>query len=113
MVLIARTSSADQRIAAIAARQHGVITVAQLLAAGLSHDTIERRARRGRLHRLYWGVYAVGHVALSYEGRALGAVLACGDHAALGLLHAACLHGGSRFRRPVLIDVVVPAQRRP
>ena len=37
----------------IAARQHGVITVAQLLAAGLSRAAIRHRERTGRLHRLH------------------------------------------------------------
>lgn len=39
--------SADARIAAIAGRQGGVISVAQLLAAGLDRSAIARRVRRG------------------------------------------------------------------
>src|SRR4051794_12707721 len=105
-------SSPDARIAAIAARQHGVITLLQLLAAGLSRKAIQHRLKDGRLHRLHRGVYAVGHAGLSYEGRALAAVLACGDGAALSHLHAASLYGISRFRRPSLIDVVVSSKRR-
>jgi Transcriptional regulator, AbiEi antitoxin len=34
----------DRWIAALAARQHGVVSVAQLLAAGLTYEAIRRRA---------------------------------------------------------------------
>lgn len=104
-------ASVEARIAAIAGRQHGVITVFQLLAAGLSHKQIEHRVRTGRLYRLHKGVYAVGHVGVANEGKALAAVFSCGEGAGLGLLHAASLFGVSRFRLPALIDVVVPKQR--
>jgi hypothetical protein len=104
-------SSVEAQIADIAAGQHGVITLLQLLAAGLSRKQIAHRVRTGRLHRLHQGVYAVGYAPVAYEGKATAAVLACRP-AALGLLHAASLFEVSRFRRPALIDVVVPKQRR-
>jgi Transcriptional regulator, AbiEi antitoxin/Protein of unknown function (DUF559) len=104
-------SSVEAQIADIAAGQHGVITLLQLLAAGLSRKQIAHRVRTGRLHRLHHGVYAVGYAPVAYEGKATAAVLACRP-AALGLLHAASLFEVSRFRRPALIDVVVPKQRR-
>jgi hypothetical protein len=50
-------SAADRLIARVAARQHGVISVAQLLAAGLSHRAIQVRVGAGRLHRIHRGVY--------------------------------------------------------
>jgi very-short-patch-repair endonuclease len=55
----------DARVAAIAAVQHGVITFAQLIAAGLTATAIRNRVRSGRLHRIHRGVYAVGHSGLS------------------------------------------------
>jgi hypothetical protein len=75
--------SAEQRVAGIAARQHGLITWLQLLAAGLSPDGIRRRLDKGLLHRVYRGVYRVGHTAPSVESDYLAAVLACGEGAVL------------------------------
>ena len=75
----------------IAARQHGVATISQLRRDGLSEDAVLERVRTGRLHRVHRGVYAVGHPALSIEGRWMAAVLACGDTAALSHISAAAL----------------------
>jgi len=83
-------------VAAIAARQHGVITVVQLLVAGLSRAPIERPVRSGRLVRLSRGVYAIGHAGLSPKGHLLAAVFACGPSAALACFHAASLLQVSR-----------------
>ncbi len=80
-------------IAAIAARQHGVITFEQLLKAGLSQSGISRRVKAGRLHRIHKGVYAVGHRGLSREGWWMAAVLACGQGAVLSHSSAAALWG--------------------
>jgi len=64
------------RIAALAARQHGLITRRQLAALGLSRRVIQRLVAQGWLHRIHRGVYAVGHPALSRRGRWLAATLA-------------------------------------
>jgi len=85
--------SPDQIISRIAARQHGVITLGQLVEAGLSPSGISRRVAAGRLHRVYRGVYAVGHAGLSNEGRWMAAVLACGEGALLSHRSAAELWG--------------------
>ena len=79
----------DRQIAEIAARQAGVIRHAQLRACGLSASGIQRRVRAGRLHRLFRGVYGVGHRAVGPVGRHWAAVLACGDGAVLS-------HGAAR-----------------
>ena len=105
------TPSPDAVIAAIAKRQHGLITLIQLLRAGLVHSQITRRVASGRLHRLHRGVYAVGHADLSSEARWHAATLAGGDGTALGDLSAAALHEISRFRSP-LIAVLSPRRRR-
>jgi hypothetical protein len=49
----------DRAIAEIAARQRGVVSRAQLLAAGIHGDAIKRRLRSGRLHPMHRGVYLV------------------------------------------------------
>jgi very-short-patch-repair endonuclease len=67
----------DGVLARIAATQHGVITRAQLARAEISGSAVSYRVRVGRLHRLFRGIYAVGHTRLSFEGRCLAAVLAC------------------------------------
>ncbi len=78
-------------IARLAGRQHGIVTVAQLAAAGVTKDAISARVRMGILHRIHRGVYAVGHRGLSNEGRWMAAVLACGVGAALSHVSAAHL----------------------
>jgi very-short-patch-repair endonuclease len=67
---------ADAVIAALAGRQHGVVGRAQLLAAGIEATAIKRRVQASRLHPLYRGVYAVGHLVLSQRGRWMAATLA-------------------------------------
>src|SRR5829696_875977 len=94
-------------IAAIAARQHGVVSYGQLRAVGLSSATVSRSAERGHIHRLHQGVYAVGHEGLSREGRWMAAVLASGAGAVLSHGAAAALWGLLRpGEGPV--DVSVP-----
>jgi very-short-patch-repair endonuclease len=74
-------------------RQHGVVTRGQLLALGFDADAIKNRLERGRLHRVWRGVYAVGRPALTPHGRWLAAVLCCGPEAALSHGSAAALWG--------------------
>lgn len=63
---------------------------------------MEVRLRSGRFHRLHRGVYAVGHKAITQEGRWMGAVLFCGPGAVLSHRSAAALWGiRSRSRRAI------------
>ena len=85
----------EARIAAVAARQHGVVTRAQTLAAGASPDQIKRWLAAGRLHGIHRGVYAVGHSALSDLGRIQAALLAAppgsvASHRTAGYLWEMC-----------------------
>lgn len=106
----------DRFIAALAARQHGVVSLADLRDAGLGRGAIAHRVRAGRLHRLHRGVYAVGHSRISQHGAWLAAVLACGDgallsHGAAGALWELRTSSSPRF------DVTLPTragrERRP
>ena len=97
---------ADLAVAAVAARQHGVVTLEQLEASGLGVGAIKRRVAAGRLQRLWRGVYTFGHSELRPEGRLLGAVLACGQGAVLSQRSAADHWGVLRTSRTA-IDVTV------
>jgi Transcriptional regulator, AbiEi antitoxin/Protein of unknown function (DUF559) len=97
----------DAAIARIAARQHGVVSLEQLLALGLSASAVRARARRGSLIRLYRGVYAVGHAAIKPRGHWMAAVLACGEGAVLSH-RAAAAHLDLRRSDRARIDVTVP-----
>lgn len=81
--------NADAKVAEIAARQHGVVTLTQLTRAGISAAAVTRRLAAGRLHRIHRGVYAVGHPGVPRQGRWLAAVLACGEGAVLSHRSAA------------------------
>jgi len=72
----------------LAAEQHGVVSTRQLAAAGLTRTAIQVRVANGRLHPIHHGVYAVGHAAISLNGRFMAAVLACGPGAFLS--HHSC-----------------------
>jgi hypothetical protein len=80
-------------LAALAERQHGVVSLAQLQALGLGPSAVRNRVARGVLHRVHQGVYAVGHPLLSARGRWMAAVLACGPGAVLSHRSAAMLWG--------------------
>jgi very-short-patch-repair endonuclease len=75
-----------------ARRQHGVLTVDQLRAAGLGSHAVERRVSRGWLRRIHRGVYVVG--ALESELTAPTAALAAyGRQAILSHRTAAVVWG--------------------
>jgi hypothetical protein len=101
----------ERRLGGLAARQHGVVAHAQLLGLGLSSSAIGVWAKRGRLHRVHRGVYAVGHAALSRNGRFMAAVLAAGEGAALSHFSAAVLWAILEDRGQ-LIHVTAEGRRR-
>jgi hypothetical protein len=83
--------SADEAIARAAARLGGVVDRTQLYGLGLRRGAIEHRLDAGRLRRLFRGVYAVGHEALSARGRLAAGLLVAGPGAALSHRTAAAL----------------------
>jgi hypothetical protein len=99
----------DREIAALAARQDGVVRHEQLRELGLTQRVIQRRRAAGRLIDLHRMVYAVGHDRLSPTGRRLAAVWAYGPKAVLSHRSAAGawnLRGGGGNR----LDVTVRAR---
>jgi hypothetical protein len=98
------------RVARIAGRQHGVVTRAQLRAAGLGDGAIDARVGTV-LHRVHRGVYRFGHRAPSAEAVYTAAVLACGEGAALRRRAAGHLLAIVR-RPPPRPEVIAPRARR-
>ena len=96
----------DALIGAVAAKQYGNITRAQLLGLGLTPSDIKYRLSIGRLYPVFRGVYSVGHPPDTMLQRACAAVLACGPHA--GLAGASAMtHLGFWKRWDLPFEVVV------
>jgi hypothetical protein len=77
----------------MAGRAHGVVTRAELLAAGITKAEIDGRLRTGAFIAVFRGVYRVGHKAPSVEARYMAALKACGEGTLLSGLSAAWLWG--------------------
>lgn len=80
----------EERIAATAARQHGVVTRGQLVEAGLCLSAVGHRVRSGRLRPLHRGIYLVGPL-VPPGALEMTAVLAGGPTAVVSHLSAASL----------------------
>lgn len=101
----------DARIARLAAKHHGNVTVRELLGLGLDKDAIRHRVSNGRLYRQHRGVYSVGRRATAPLERASAAVLACGSDAVLSHASAMTLWGfWRRWDEP--FEVTVAHDRR-
>jgi very-short-patch-repair endonuclease/predicted transcriptional regulator of viral defense system len=101
------------RVWELAARQHGVVARAQLLALGYSAQAIKRRVASGRLHPVWRGVYAVGRPQLSRHGVWMAAVLTCGDGALLSHVSAGVLFEMlARDSGPIDVSVSACVARR-
>jgi very-short-patch-repair endonuclease len=97
-------------VAKLAARQHGVASRAQLRKLGLGPKAIDFAVRIGRLHRVYRGVYAVGHRRISVAGRRMASVLTYRDDAVVSN-RAAAAHW--TLKESAAIEVTVPRTVRP
>lgn len=100
-----------QRLASLADRQHGVVSIRQLRRLGYSHSSVEKSVAAGRLHRLHQGVFAVGHTNLPLEGWCLAGVLASGPRSLLSHYSAGWLLG-LISTRPVPVHVTTPVPRK-
>ncbi len=65
-------SELDLSLAALAAGQHGVFSVAQATELGIDPSTIRKRAERGVYNRLHRGVYAIGGSPESWRRDTVG-----------------------------------------
>jgi very-short-patch-repair endonuclease len=98
----------DRRVVALARGEEGMVTAAQLAAAGLSPTAIAHRVATGWLVRKHRGVYLVGPLEAPLS-RLKAAVLAVGDGALLGHFAAAAVW---ELRAPVAgaVDVTLPGR---
>lgn len=101
------------RAAAIASRQHNLITYEQVLATGLSPDIVRRLVDQGHWVRVARGLYRINGVKVTWQGRMMAACLQAGEDAAISHRSAAALWGLEGFDPPMTIDVTVPSGRRP
>jgi very-short-patch-repair endonuclease len=104
-------ASADELIARLASRTHGVVARRELLRAGVTQDEIKRRLQRGILIAIHRGVYRVGHRAPSRDATYIAAVKACGEQAVL------CRRAAAHVWRilkgwPPTPEVAAPVKRR-
>lgn len=100
-------------LAELAQRQHGIVSIRQLTGPlGYSSSAVDRAVRAGRLHRVYRGVFAVGHTNLSLHAECLAAVLASGPNALLSHVSAAWLWNLTKTS-PLPASVSAPGYRKP
>jgi hypothetical protein len=106
-----KLQGASAELWALVKTQHGVVSRAQLLDAGLTSEAIRHRVARGRLYPVAAGVYAVGRAELSHHGAWFVVLLTGGPQAALSHQSAAVLWG-IRRRIGGKIEVTMPADAR-
>jgi very-short-patch-repair endonuclease len=90
--------SAEAEVARIAARQHGMVTWAQMMSAGVSRDAVATHVRNGWLVPRHRGVHQLGVFGGAF-GDEMAALLACGPYAVLSHWTAAwvfalCIRSG-------------------
>src|SRR4051794_11906645 len=81
------------KVAALAERQHGVVSRGQLREVGMGEAAIDHAVASGRLFPIFRATFGVGHAQVGLHGRMLAAVLACGTGAVISHGSAAFLLG--------------------
>lgn len=97
------SAAQNQELVRLARAQNGVVSDAQLQAAGLTREAIRGRVRRGRLVRLFRGVYAVGDPVLMPLARPAATLLSLGAASLLSHRSAAAIWGLAEAD-PAVID---------
>jgi very-short-patch-repair endonuclease len=92
--------------------QHGVLTVPQLRAIGLSKDRVAALVRRGVLTRIRRGTYVVAGHEPTYEQRVFAAWCSVGEGAVVGRRSAAVLWRLEGVR-PDAVDILTSARFAP
>ena len=93
----------DRRLAAVAARQHALISLSDVMAVGGTRSDAHRRVAGGRWEAPAGGVFRLRGVPWTYDAQVMTAVLAAGPGAVASHLCAARLLGiGFAFAAPEL-----------
>ena len=103
----------DERMDALAARQHGLITHEQAIGLGLSEAAIRHRRSKGPLVVVHPRVYRMVGAPPTLQLRAHAAVLAAGDPALLSHGSAAAMHGLPGFAIEPIVVTTARRWRRP
>lgn len=100
----------DRLLAEVAARQHSLVSLADVRAAGGTRSHARARVRSGRWQLVAAGVYRIAGVPWTYEARVMALVLSAGPGAVASHACAARLLGlGFRAAAP---EVTVPRDRK-
>lgn len=95
----------DKALAAVALKQHGVIALGDVRAAGGSRHHAQLRVASGRWIKVHRGVYRLAGAPWTWHGQVMAAVKAAGPGAAASFFCAARLHGFGFMRAGVEISV--------
>jgi very-short-patch-repair endonuclease len=106
------TRPPDERIAAIAGPQKGLISWDQLRDACIEPKSIRHRVATRRLHVVHYKVYAVGPDRLTPDARLLAAVLAAGRVDAAVSHESAAALWGIRPSASRVVDVTTQTWKR-
>ncbi len=105
--------SPDASVAPVAARQHGLVTLDQALASGLSRAAIDGRLSSGRWQRVRSRVFVVCGAPRTWEQSVLAAVLAAGPDAVASHTTAAALwEFPNVFRETLEVSTARPRRAR-
>jgi very-short-patch-repair endonuclease len=77
---------------------------------GIDDDMVKREIAAARLHRVFRGVYAVGHPHRGERSRLMAAALVCGKESVVSHRSAGALLG-LLDKGPAVIDVIAPHSR--
>jgi very-short-patch-repair endonuclease len=107
VIVVAAGSDSRQLVAEIASEQRGLVSHAQLRAAGLTTNQVRTLQGNGTLHRVHRGVYTVGHTAVVPLGAETAALLALRMPVVLSHRTALRLHGllPSDERAPIDVSI--------
>jgi very-short-patch-repair endonuclease len=100
--------SADERIATVGQRQHGVFSLAQAREAGLNRSAVDYRVRRGKLVRVHPEVYRIKGAPNSWEQALHAALLWAGPEAVVSHRSAGALWKLDRVRRSETPELLIP-----